>query len=149
MNWGSKLAILIESYTGMRIGELQAIKFSNIVFENNVWNLKINDSWSDYLNDFNGSLKARPRGAYRTLLPLPEHIVLLLKRYQDKQASFIKEHELDNSQDLIFINLHNYKSISGNQPIKQKSMNDMLREICKKLDIHAGDKRSYHMYEIS
>lgn len=29
MNWGSKLAILIESYTGMRAGELQALKFAN------------------------------------------------------------------------------------------------------------------------
>jgi len=58
-----------------------AIKFSNIVFENNAWTFKINDSWSDYLNDFNGSLKACLKGYSRTLLPLPEKVVILLKQY--------------------------------------------------------------------
>ena len=44
MNVGSKLAILIESYTGMRIGELQALKFNNVVYEDSAWTFRINDS---------------------------------------------------------------------------------------------------------
>lgn len=141
MNWSSKLAILIESYTGMRIGELQAIKFSNIIFENNAWTFKINDSWSDYMSDFNGSLKARPKGYSRVLTPVPEEVIILLKRYQDKQSAFLKEHKLDNPLDLVFINLHDYKSISSSRPIRQKSINDMLKEICNKLEIKANGKQ--------
>lgn len=141
MNWGSKLAILVESYTGMRIGELQAIKFNNVIFENSTWTFKINDSWSDYMSDFNGSLKARPKGYARTLLPLPEKVIILLKRYQDKQTNFLNEHELKNPLNLVFINLHNYKSISSNQPIRQKSINDMLKDICDRLNIKSGDKQ--------
>jgi integrase len=140
-NWGSKLAILVESYTGMRVGELQALKFSNIVYENDVWTLRINNSWSDYMNNFTGSLKARPKGYSRTVLPLPEEVIILLQRYKDKQSSFLKEHDLSNESDLIFINLHDYKSAFSNEPIRQRSINDMLREICKRLKIEAGDKR--------
>lgn len=140
-NWGSKLAILVESYTGMRVGELQALKFSNIVYENDVWTLRINNSWSDYMNNFTGSLKARPKGYSRTVLPLPEEAIILLQRYKDKQSSFLKEHDLSNESDLIFINLHDYKSAFSNEPIRQRSINDMLREICKRLKIEAGDKR--------
>lgn len=141
MNWESKLAVLIESYTGMRIGELQALKFQNIVFEDGVWTLKIDNSWSDYLNDFNGSLKARPKGYSRTLLPLPKEVIILLKCYQDRQSSFLKEHELDNPLDLVFLNLHDYKSVANSQPIRQKSINDMLRNICQRLNIKAENKR--------
>ncbi|NRN74891.1 MAG: Integrase [Lactobacillus helveticus] len=140
-NWGSKLAILVESYTGMRVGELQALKFSNIVYENDVWTLRINNSWSDYMNNFTGSLKARPKGYSRTVLPLPEEAIILLQRYKDKQSSFLKEHDLSNESDLIFINLHDYKSAFSNEPIRQRSINDMRREICKRLKIEAGDKR--------
>lgn len=141
MNWGSKLAILIESYTGMRVGELQALKFGNITNENNTWTFKINNSWSDYINDFNGSLKARPKGYARTVLPLPKDIADLLKDYQDRQSSFLAEHDLNNPLDLIFLNLHDYRNAADNQPIKQRSINDMLKVICHKLGIKAGNKR--------
>lgn len=83
-NWSCKLAILIESYTGMRVGELQALKFDNIVYKNDNWTFKINNAWSDYMNDFTGSLKARPKGYSRTVLPLPEDVIILIKRYKDK-----------------------------------------------------------------
>lgn len=141
INWGSKLAILLESYLGTRVGELQAFRFSNITYNDDVWTLKINNSWSDYLDDFTGSLKARPKGYERTLLPLPENVIILLQRYQDKQHCFLKEHGLSNKSDLIFINIHNYKSAYYEKPINQRSLNDMLKEICKRLNIKAEDKR--------
>ena len=62
MNWSSKLAILIESYTGMRVSEVQALKFNNVVFEDSAWTFRINNSWSDYEKSFTGALKARPKG---------------------------------------------------------------------------------------
>lgn len=141
MNWGSKLAILVESYTGMRVGELQALKFSNVVFEDSVWTFRINNSWSDYTRSFTGSLKARPKGYSRTLLPIPEEVIILLKRYKDKQSSFLKGHDLDNPLDLVFMNLHDYKSASNEEPLKQKSINDMFKNICDRLGIKSGDKQ--------
>lgn len=141
INWGSKLAILIESYTGMRVGELQALKFNNVVFEDSVWTFRINNSWSDYTRSFTGALKARPKGYSRLLLPLPQEIVNLVKCYQDKQRAFLDEHKLDNPLDLVFMNLHDYKAVANNQPIKQKSLNAMFKVICKRLDIQSGDKQ--------
>lgn len=43
-NWTGRLAILVESYTGMRIGELQALQFKDIVQKDNYCTFKINDS---------------------------------------------------------------------------------------------------------
>lgn len=140
-SWGSKLAILLESYTGMRIGELQAIKFENVVHDNGNWTLKINNAWSDYMDGFTGSLKARPKGYSRTLLPLPEDVIILLQRYRDKQSKFLEDHNIVNDSGLVFLNLHDYKSATLNQPIRQRSINDMMKEICKKLDINANGQR--------
>lgn len=137
---GSKLAILIESYTGMRVGELQALKFSNIVQENGYWTFSINDSWCNYTKSFNGSLKARPKGDSRTLLPIPNEIIDQVKAYKVAQARFLQQHGLSNPQDLIFLNLHDYQKSSNNQPITQKGFNHMLKEICANLSIESGGK---------
>ncbi|ARD06170.1 integrase [Lactobacillus amylolyticus] len=141
MNWVSKLAILIESYTGMRVGELQAMKFANVVNENEKWSFRINNSWSDYTNDFTGALKARPKGYSRVLLPVPESLIILLKQFQIKQESFLDDNGITNENDLVFINLHDYKTACFGKPIKQRSINDMFKSICERADIHADDKK--------
>lgn len=140
-NSASKLAILIESYTGMRVGELQALKFKNIVYEDDNWTFKINNSWSDYTKTFTGSLKARPKGYSRTVLPIPSDVVLLLKQYQVKQDKYFKENNIINSSDLIFLNTHDYASATLSEPIRQKSINDMFKIICDQLEIKSNDKR--------
>lgn len=137
----SKLAILIESYTGMRVGELQALKFNNIVYEDDNWTFKINNSWSDYTRAFTGSLKARPKGYSRTVLPIPNDVVLLLKQYQIKQNKHFNENSIINSSDLIFLNTHDYASAALSEPIRQKSINDMFKIVCDKLEIKPNDKR--------
>ena len=124
---GSKLAILIESYTGMRVGELQALKFSDIVQEDNYYTFRISDSWSDLAKTFNGSLKARPKGESRTLLPIPKDVIDLVKEYQTKQNEFLTDHNLTNSLDLIFLNLHDYKKANNKEPITQSDMNPEVR----------------------
>ncbi|MCT6888429.1 site-specific integrase [Lactobacillus kullabergensis] len=139
-NWSSKLAILIESYTGMRVGELQALKFKNIIFEDNVWTFRINNSWSDLTKDFTGALKARPQGYSRAVVPVPERLIQLLKAYQTKQTDFLHEHDCDNPLGLVFMNLHDYKSAANNMPINQHSINDMLKVICKRLEITSNNK---------
>lgn len=138
---GSKLAILIESYTGMRVGELQALKFSDIVQIDNYYTFRISDSWSDLAKSFNGSLKARPKGESRTLLPIPKDVIDLVKDYQIKQNRFLTDHNLTNSLDLIFLNLHDYKKASNKEPITQRSINQMLQKVCQQLVVDAGGKR--------
>lgn len=138
---GSKLAILIESYTGMRVGELQALKFSDIVQKDNYYTFRIRDSWSDLSKSFNGSLKARPKGESRTLLPMPKDVINLVKEYQTKQNEFLAEHSLTNPLGLIFLNLHDYKKASNKEPIMQRSINQMLQKICHQSDIESYDKR--------
>lgn len=140
-NWGSKLAILIESYTGMRIGELQAIRFEDLVSEDGIQTLEIHDSWSDYSDGLTGSLKARPKGATRTLLPLPEDVVRLIEEYKTKQNEFLNRYNLFNPLGLIFINLHDYRSVAQDRPISQKGFNAMLRQICTRLNIKADNKK--------
>lgn len=138
---GSKLAILIESYTGMRVGELQALKFSDIVQADNYYTFRISDSWSDLSKSFNGSLKARPKGESRTLLPIPKDVINLVKEHQTKQNEFLVEHSLTNPLDLIFLNLHDYKKANDEEPITQRSINQMLQKVCQKLDVKSNKKR--------
>lgn len=138
---GSKLAILLESYTGMRVGELQALKFGNLMQEDGFWTFKISDSWSDVTKSFNGSLKARPKGYERTLLPIPIEIIDVVKNYQIKQQQFLIDYDLKNPLDLIFMNLHDYKKAKNTEPITQKSINEMLKKICRQLDINSNGQR--------
>lgn len=141
MNWVGKLAVLIESYTGMRVGELQALRFTNVVNEKGQWSFRINNSWSDYTNDFTGALKARPKGYSRMLLPVPESVIILLKQFQIKQKDFLKNNGITSENDLVFINLHDYKTAYFGKPIKQRSINEMFKSICERADIHADDKK--------
>lgn len=109
--------------------------------EDNYYTFRISDSWSDLAKSFNGSLKARPKGESRTLLPIPKDVIEVVKDYQVKQNEFLAEHSLINPLDLIFLNLHDYKKASNKEPITQKGFNYMLKEVCNKLDIKSDGKR--------
>src|SRR5699024_3340586 len=134
-NWGTRLALWIDLETGMRPGEVQALKFDNLVVENEYPTFKINDSWSDYARSFNGSLKARPKGYYRYCLPISQSLADFVELYQEEQERFLERHCLKNPQNLIFLNLHDYKTCANSIPITQRSMNEMLKKICDKLGI--------------
>lgn len=138
-NWGTKLALWIDSETGMRPEEVQALKFENLVVKDGYPTFKINDSWSDYKKEFNGALKARPRGYSRYCLPISQPLANFIKMYEEEQKNFLKRHNLKNPNGLVFLNLHDYKTCSNNIPITQRSMNEMLKKICKKLGIDGGD----------
>lgn len=138
-NWGTRLALWIDLETGMRPGEIQALRFSNLVINDGYPTFKINDSWSDYAKKFNGTLKARPQGYYRYCLPISQSLDDFVKVYQEEQVTFLKQHDLKNPLDLMFLNLHDYKTCANNIPITQQSMNQMLRKICSKLGINSGE----------
>ena len=42
---------------------------------------------------------------------------------------------------LVFINLHDYKSAHSSEPITQRSMNQMLKKLCKKIGINPGSEQ--------
>lgn len=140
-NNGSKLAILIESYTGMRVGELQALKFSNMVKNDNFWTFKIDDSWSDLSKSFNGTLKARPQGYTRTLLPIPAKVIEQIKGYHTLQENFLKDHGLTNPKRLMFLNLRDYRRAQKCEPLTQSGLTYTFKEICRKLGIDPNGKR--------
>lgn len=144
-NWGTRLAIWIDLETGMRPGEIQALKFKNITTEDGYSTFKINDSWSDYARKFNGTLKARPKGYSRYCLPISQELTDFLEIYKKRQGEFLKYHDLINPEGLLFLNLHDYKMCVNNVPITQKSMNEMLKKICNELGIH-GNGSQISMY---
>ncbi|MQB69406.1 tyrosine-type recombinase/integrase [Limosilactobacillus reuteri] len=145
VNWGTRLALWIDLETGMRPGEVQALKFSNLTSDEGYTTFKINDSWSDYAKAFNGSLKSRPKGYSRYCLPISQAVANFIEIYQTEQQLFLKQHDLSNPLGLIFLNLHDYKTCSNNIPITQRSMNEMLKKICKKLGI-SGNGSQLSMY---
>lgn len=143
--WGTRLALWIDLETGMRPGEIQALKFNNLIIEDGYTTFKINDSWSDYARKFNGTLKARPKGYSRCCLPISQELIDFIDTYKKEQKKFLKYHGLTNPKGLIFLNLHDYKTCANNIPITQKSMNEMLKKICNKLGIHS-DGSQLSMY---
>ena len=143
--WGTRLALWIDLETGMRPGEIQALKFNNLITEDGYTTFKINDSWSDYARKFNGTLKARPKGYSRCCLPISQELIDFIDTYKKEQKKFLKYHGLTNPKGLIFLNLHDYKTCANNIPITQKSMNEMLKKICGKLNI-SGNGSQLSMY---
>lgn len=137
-NWGTRLAIWIDLETGMRPGELQALKFENLVTKDSYPTFKIDDSWSDYAHKFNGALKARPKGYSRYCLPISRDLSNFIQSYHEKQKRFLDYHDLKNPLGLVFLNLHDYKTCATSIPITQRSMNEMLKNICTRLKINSN-----------
>lgn len=75
------------------------------------------------------------------MLPLPNDVVKLIQKYKAKQDQFLMDHQLSNPHDLLFINLHDYKCADLERPLNQRSLNDMLKCICRRLKINGGNRR--------
>ena len=138
-NIGTRLAIWIALETGMRPGEIQAVRFSNVTDKDGYSVFKINDSWSDYTKSFNGALKSRPHGYYRYTVPISYQLVQFLEEYHKQVVVFLKEKALPLDNELVLVNLHDYRSVTEGRPITQRSMNLMLDKICNELGIDGGD----------
>ena len=134
--WTTKIAILIALETGMRPQEIQAVKWSQIVNDGNYKVFCINDSWSGKEKHFNGHLKSRSRGDFRLTLPLSEPLLQLLNEFHHRQIELLKEHDLENSNDLIVLNMTDYSLCSLGYPVTQRSMNDVLKNLCEKVDVN-------------
>lgn len=58
----------------------------------------------------------------------------------------MKRHKTSNPENLIFLNLHDYKAASNKVPITQRSMNLMLKKICTELSISSDNKISLYSF---
>lgn len=143
----TRLAIWIASETGMRTQEIQALRFSNLKKVDGKYTFKINDAWSDYTKSFNHVLKNRRKGEYRIVLPLSNDLVKTIEEYRIKQQTFLRKNGLYNKEDLIFLNLQDYKFAAEGIPLNQRSLNMMLQKLCKQLCIgNSGQKISMYSF---
>ena len=147
----SKLAVLLDTYLGLRPEELQVLKFDQLVKYEGSYTFKIDNSWSEKDKKPNGSLKDRPKGAYRYCLPIKnKEIIDLIKEFEIKQKEFLDKYGLENTSGYIFLNLHNYKSISSNNqlPVTQASLNEKLKDACSKAGIKKQDNSILALYSL-
>lgn len=139
--WTTRLAILIALDTGMRPQEIQALKWTNIVSDNEYKVFSINNSWNEKARQLNEHLKSRPRGFSRLTLPLSEPLLQLLKQFHQGQMDFLKEQNISNFNNFILLNIKDYRLCEMGYPITQKGMNDMLKKQCKLNDIDGNGLR--------
>lgn len=137
-HWTTKIAILIALQTGMRPQEIQGLKWSNLVDDGKYKVFRINDSWNEKEKQFNGHLKSRPKGEFRLTLPLPEPLLQLLEKFKHRQNRFIFEQDMTNKNDLMMLNIKDYRLCALGCPIVQHSMNDMLKNICDRVGINSN-----------
>lgn len=137
--WVVRMALWVEAETGMRPQEVQALKYTNLAQDEGHWVFKINDSYSELSKRLNGHLKARRKGEWRLTPPISQALYDQLQLFKQKQAKFLQENHLDSDSNLMFLNLTDYRLARLGYPITQKSMNDMLKEICKRVGVNNGD----------
>ncbi len=96
-------------------------------------------------------MKDRPKGAYRYCLPIKNiEVIDLIKDFQIKQKKYLDEYGLKNTSGYIFLNLHNYKSISSNNQLSvtQKSLNEKLKAVCKNAGIEKQKDSILALYSL-
>lgn len=64
-----------------------------------------------------------------------------MQDYRERQKLFLKEHKIHNKNDLILLNLRDYQFATMGKTLSQSGINNMLRKICKKLDINSKNKK--------
>ena len=139
--WGSRLAILIALDTGMRPQELQALKWSNLTKEGDFTVFQINDAWCERTKSLNGHLKARAKGDLRKTLPLSKETLDILSKYHHTQETILQRKGISNKNDFVLLNMTDFARCSRGLPIAQKTMNDMLKGLAKKVKVQSGELR--------
>lgn len=72
----------------------------------------------------------------------------MIKDFQIKQKKYLDEYGLKNTSGYIFLNLHNYRSISSNNQllVTQGSLNDKLKDVCSKAGIEKQENSVLALY---
>lgn len=147
--WVSRMAILVDLETGMRPQELQGVKWSDLTVEEEYNVFNIDNAWNERENKLNGHLKARKKGESRNTLPISKELMGYLADYHAKQTQFLYDKSIENHNDFIFLNLNDYRVCSLGYPVKQASLNEMLKGLGKKIGIVNIDKNvRWSMYSL-
>lgn len=139
--WGSRIAVLIALDVGMRPQEIQAVKWSQLVDEGSYKVFDIDNAWSEKLDGLNGHLKGRARGVSRKTINVSTKVLSMLKIYQSKQNDLLHRRGIINKNNFILLNCRDKRLMKNGIPIGQKSMNDLLKKICKDVGVANGDKQ--------
>lgn len=141
----SRLAIWVDLQTGMRPQELQALRWSNLVGDDeNGYYFHINDAWNDVSKKLNGHLKKRKHGESRDTLPISSELKESLDKYHRTQKQYLQEKKIVNERDLIFLNLNDYQKSASGYPVCQTSLNEMLKRLGDKIGIDTDLKWSLY-----
>lgn len=143
----SLVGCLVALETGCRPQEIQVLQWSDMIKDGdhdefNVF--KLHDSWNEDLKQPNGHLKSRIQGEYRYTLPISNETVQVLNEFHDQQSKLLGRYKLHNDNDYMMLNLRDFKRASQGVVISQKSLNEMIKRLCKQLDI--GTSRTISMY---
>ena len=128
----------VEAETGMRPQEIQALRYSNITKSEGYWVLKISDSFSEKENEFNGHLKSRKIGEWRLTPPITNDLHQALHDFRREQQRFLSKKGIESNNDLIFLSLSDYRLAQLGKPISQRTMNDAMKELCKKANVKSN-----------
>lgn len=144
----SKLAVWIGLETGMRPQEIQALKWSNLVTQDQNAYFIIDNAWSSSSNHLTGHLKSRKVGESRKTLPISNDLKETLLKFQSIQSDFLKSKEIKNTNDFILLNLNNFKKSMNGIPVDQHRMNEMLHVLGKKANLEINPNEKWSMYSL-
>ena len=138
----SLVGVLICLTIGCRPSEVQALSWNDLVVEktNNgqkFYVFKLHDSYNELEGKFNGHLKSRMAGESRNTFALSDEVLRTLQLYQQKQEKFLKNNDLVNRDERILLTLHDFRRTDDGNIISQKSMNEALKRLCRKLNIRS------------
>lgn len=133
-----RLALWIEAETGMRPQEVQALSFSDLVQEEGHWVFRLDDSYSELQKKMNGHLKSRKIGEWRMTPPISSDLYEAIQRFREEQNAFTEDKQIPNPNDLICLCLSDYRLARMGKPITQRSMNDLLKQLCNKVGVQNG-----------
>lgn len=141
----TRLAIWVDTLTGMRPQELQALRWSDLVGDDkNGYYFHIDDAWSDVSKKLNGHLKKRKHGESRDTLPISNELKEYLDRYHEAQVAYLDSKMIVNENDFIFLNLNDYQKATAGFPICQTSLNEMLKRLGDQIGIDTDLKWSLY-----
>ncbi|WP_062532376.1 site-specific integrase [Jeotgalibaca dankookensis] len=121
-SWTSRYMLLLQTATGMRLGEVMAITFDDIDFKKET--IQINKSW-DY--KYSKNFKNTKNGIHRTI-DLDKETIQWLRKYVVFQKKRMLACPIKNHPNLIFTD-------DKMQPISEKAVNDALKSACRRANV--------------
>ena len=119
-------------YTGCRRGEILGLSWDNVDFVEKT--ITINQSILFYDNKVKLVTSTKNETSFR-IIPLPDIIIQKLKQHFDKQKDYLKQNNLNNQFDLVFID-------EKANPINPMNLSRSFKYYVK----HLGLSKSYHIH---